>query len=197
MELPHFTGWCPFICILLKLTGKLIISHQTTWQITSANATSGYKQHDNIICHKNIYKLTYHLSTINQKLLLKKYPNYIIRITFHIHHQMWMSWESITFSHTPEEAMSAGLAKACVLWKNWICSREIEFFIEKLNRMRSLHSFIMLHILPYMKITPLCAWMCIYFYVLIVHKSTWFCTSLGNSAITICVHVYIYRGSAL
>ena len=38
--------------------------------------------------------------------------------------------ESMTFSHTPEEAMSVGLGKACVPWKNWFCSREIEFFIE-------------------------------------------------------------------
>ena len=31
---------------------------------------------------------------------------------------------STTFSHTPEEAMSVGLAKACVLLKNWFCFRE-------------------------------------------------------------------------
>ena len=49
-------------------------------------------------------------------------------IAFHIHHQKWVSWECIIFSHTPEEAMSVGLAKACVLGKNWFCSREIEFF---------------------------------------------------------------------
>ena len=35
--------------------------------------------------------------------------------------------ERWTFSHTPEEAMSVGLAKACVPRKNWFCSREIEF----------------------------------------------------------------------
>ena len=34
---------------------------------------------------------------------------------------------SIIFSHTPEEAMSDGLAKACVPSKNQFCSREIEF----------------------------------------------------------------------
>ena len=34
---------------------------------------------------------------------------------------------SIIFSHTPEEAMSGGLAKACVPSKNQFCSREIEF----------------------------------------------------------------------
>ena len=33
-------------------------------------------------------------------------------------------------SHTPEEAMSVGLVKACVLWRNWFCSREIEFFLK-------------------------------------------------------------------
>ena len=31
---------------------------------------------------------------------------------------------SIIFSHTPEEAMSGGLAKACVTSKNWSCWRE-------------------------------------------------------------------------
>ena len=35
--------------------------------------------------------------------------------------------ERWTFSHTPEEAMSVGLAKACVPRKKWFCSREIEF----------------------------------------------------------------------
>ena len=34
---------------------------------------------------------------------------------------------SIIFSHTPEEAMSGGLAKACVPSKNQFFSREIEF----------------------------------------------------------------------
>ena len=29
------------------------------------------------------------------------------------------------FSHTPEEAMSVGLAKACVPRKKWFCWREI------------------------------------------------------------------------
>ena len=45
--------------------------------------------------------------------------------------------ESITFSHTPKEAMSVGLVKACVLRKNWFCSREIEFFIEGLVKYSS------------------------------------------------------------
>ena len=34
---------------------------------------------------------------------------------------------SILFSYTPEEAMSGGLAKACVPIKNWFCWEEIEF----------------------------------------------------------------------
>ena len=33
-----------------------------------------------------------------------------------------------TFSHTPEEAMSVGLAKACVPLKNWFCYREKSIF---------------------------------------------------------------------
>ena len=37
---------------------------------------------------------------------------------------------SIIFSHAPEEAMSSGLAKACVPSKNQSCSREIEFLNE-------------------------------------------------------------------
>ena len=51
-----------------------------------------------------------------------------------------------------------------------------------------------LHILPYMKITPLCASMYIYFYVLIVHKSTWFCTSL-RSLLLQYVHMFIYSSN--
>ena len=34
-----------------------------------------------------------------------------------------------TFSHTPDEGRSVGLAKACVLSKNLFCYREISFYI--------------------------------------------------------------------
>ena len=34
------------------------------------------------------------------------------------------------FSHTPDEAMSVALAKACVPKKIWFCSREIKFLNE-------------------------------------------------------------------
>ena len=47
---------------------------------------------------------------------------------------------SIIFSHTPEEAMSGGLAKACVPIKNWFCWREIEFpnFIHQYNHKKEI-----------------------------------------------------------
>ena len=45
-----------------------------------------------------------------------------------------------------------------------------------------------LYILPYMKITLLCAWMHIYYYVLVVHKSTGF----GTSLILQYVHMLLY-----
>ena len=47
---------------------------------------------------------------------------------------------SITFSHTPDGAMSVGLAKACVPWKKLFCYREIELPYWNVSRMRSLHS---------------------------------------------------------
>ena len=82
---------------------------------TSAKNTSGYKQYDNNICHKNIYKLTYHLSTINQKLLLAKISKLYYKDNIpHIPSKVGVLG-SITISHTPEEAMPVGLAKACVL----------------------------------------------------------------------------------
>ena len=43
---------------------------------------------------------------------------------------MWgVLWRTI-FSHTPDEAKSGGLVKACVQEKKLFCSREIEFFME-------------------------------------------------------------------
>ena len=38
--------------------------------------------------------------------------------------------QRIIFSHTPDEAMSVGLAKACVSGKNCSVPEKIEFFIE-------------------------------------------------------------------
>ena len=40
--------------------------------------------------------------------------------------------QSKTFWHTPDEARSVGLAKACVLSKNLFCYREISFNIKTL-----------------------------------------------------------------
>ena len=40
----------------------------------------------------------------------------------------------IIFSHTPDEAMSVGLVKACVPGKNCSVPEKIEFLIEHLKR---------------------------------------------------------------
>ena len=37
--------------------------------------------------------------------------------------------QSITFSHTPDKAMSAGLAKACVPWKIYSVLEKLSFII--------------------------------------------------------------------
>ena len=58
------------------------------------------------------------------------WDNYVVTVTDGHTPSKVCVLESITFSHTPEEALSVGLAKACVLWNNWFCSREIEFYIE-------------------------------------------------------------------
>ena len=47
-----------------------------------------------------------------------------------------------TFSHTLDEAMSGGLAKACDLRENLFCWRENQLFHWKSNRMRNLHSYV-------------------------------------------------------
>ena len=47
-----------------------------------------------------------------------------------------------TFSHTLDEAMSVGLAKACDLRENLFCWRENQSFHWKSNRMRNLHAYI-------------------------------------------------------
>ena len=73
---------------------------------------------------------SYHLSTTKKN---KRYlANIQIKIKYNIPHTPTKVGVlvRIIFSHTPEEAMSVGLAKACVLRKNWFCSREIELLIE-------------------------------------------------------------------
>ena len=99
--------------------------------ITFANKTCGYKHYDNNICHKNIYKLTYHLSTIkSKKLFWQKYPNYITRITFHIHHQKWVSWKV----HFPIHQK-----KPCQLdWQKLVFFEKIGSVLEKLSSLYSL-----------------------------------------------------------
>ena len=45
-----------------------------------------------------------------------------------------------TFSYTPDEARSVGLAKACVFYKYIFCYRENQFQVHNSNRMRNLHA---------------------------------------------------------
>ena len=107
----------------------LIIGHQTTWQqhlpITSVvknsmTITSVIKKHSQV-----------DLPSVNNKKE-KKLANIQIIIKDNIPHTPSKVGVlvRITFSHTPEEAMSVGLEKACVPRKKWFCSREIEFLIE-------------------------------------------------------------------
>ena len=53
----------------------------------------------------------------------------------------------IIFSHTPDEAMSGGLAKACFPRKKLFCSRENRVLIEYQTEWRNLHAFIPKYIL--------------------------------------------------
>ena len=41
--------------------------------------------------------------------------------------------ESIIFSHTPDEAMSVGLAKACVPWKIYSVLEKLSFLNDNIN----------------------------------------------------------------
>ena len=70
-----------------------------------------------------------------QQTITKNNPLAIIQIilysiTFYRHHQMWAVLYRIIFSHTPDEAMSGGLAKACVPGKNCSVPEKIEFLNE-------------------------------------------------------------------
>ena len=99
----------------------------------------------------------------------------------------------------------------CFIWAAYICliqnfsSEAVEYimlqsaFVKLFtpDTMSCLASNIKLYILPYMKVSLLCVWLCIYLYVLIVCKSAWFYASLWTlsvPAITICAHVYVCRG---
>ena len=71
--------------------------------------------------------LTYHLST--KPKTLAKFKNIIKYNISHTPSEVGVL-ANIIFSHTPEEAMSGGLVKACVPSKNQFCSREIVFLNE-------------------------------------------------------------------
>ena len=66
---------------------------------------------------------------------------------------MWVSCAEQYFPHTPDEAMSGGLAKVCVQRKKCSVSEKIEFLIKYSNRMRSLHAFIKIILNPQVLIT--------------------------------------------
>ena len=70
------------------------------------------------------------LPSVNKiKTFGKKFKNMIKYNNSHTHSEVGVL-VSIIFSHTPEEAMSGGLAKTCDPSKNHFCSREIEFLNE-------------------------------------------------------------------
>ena len=73
--------------------------------------------------------------------ILAKYPSKIINHNI-LHTPSNVSvMARKTFSHTPDEAMSVGLAKACDLRENLSCWRENQLFHWKSNRMRNLHAY--------------------------------------------------------
>ena len=96
----------------------LIISHHNHIAITSANNISGYIHYDNNICHNQHKQVG--LSCVNNKNgknnnIWQTYQNSYCKDNIpHIASKVCVL-ESITFSYTPEDAMSVGLVKACVL----------------------------------------------------------------------------------
>ena len=98
----------------------LIISHYNHMALTSANNISGFKYYDNNIYHNQHKQVG--LQSVNNKNWLNKTILHLAIISkLYCKHNIPHTpskvgvLESITFSHTPEEAMSVGLAKACVL----------------------------------------------------------------------------------
>ena len=83
--------------------------------IISANNTSGYKQYDNNICHKKHIQIDLPSVNNKSKITLAKISKLYYKDNIPHTPSKVGVMESITFSHTPEEAMSVGLVKACVL----------------------------------------------------------------------------------
>ena len=63
------------------------------------------------------------------KIWQNKHPK-LYTITFYIHHQKWVLWQGKKFSHTPDEAMSDGLGKACDLGEIYSVEENISYSIE-------------------------------------------------------------------
>ena len=113
----------------------LIISHHNHMAIISANNISGYKHYDNNICHNQHKRVG--LPGINNKIDKKisniwqnvSKTNIVNDNSPHTPSKVGVL-ESITFSHTPEEAMSVGLAKACVFFE------KIYSVLEKLSSLK-------------------------------------------------------------
>ena len=63
-----------------------------------------------------------------------------------------------TFSHTPDEAMSDGLAKACDLRENLFCWSENQLFHWKSNRMRNLHAYTYIAVFSRFAFWPTVGW---------------------------------------
>ena len=77
---------------------------------------------------------------VSQNLAIKSSPKIINHNILHTPSNV--SYAKETFSHTLDEAMSDGLAKACDLKRKSICRRENQLFHWKSNRMRNLHAYI-------------------------------------------------------
>ena len=89
----------------------LIIGHQTTWQ-KYLPITSVVKNSMTITSVKKHIQVG--LPPVNNKKYLANIQIIIKENISHTPSKVGVL-ESIIFSHTPEEAMSVGLAKACVL----------------------------------------------------------------------------------
>ena len=101
-----------------SVTVALIISHHNHMAITSANDISDYIDYDNNIVTTNINKLAYHMSTTKMVKTItfgKHIQTNIVKNNIPHTASKLCVLESITFSHTPEEAMLVGLVKVCFL----------------------------------------------------------------------------------
>ena len=78
---------------------------------------------------------------------------------------------------------------SCLCMPLWDCLLLTPYYV--------LASDTKLYILPYMKITLLCAWMHTYYHVVIVDKCTWFSTSLILQYVHMLMHTEVVHSSRL